>query len=102
MRTKIKRGINNIYRLRRSRSYAQKHLAVLLGHRSTKMISKYETGACLPTLASAALLEIVLGANLAEIFPSLHAEARELALTRLARLSPELGRHIRGRLLGKD
>jgi transcriptional regulator with XRE-family HTH domain len=103
MRAKTKRGINanNIYRLRRIRGYAQKHLATLLAD-SPKAISKYETGVRNPTLETVALLEIVLGARLSEIYPKLYHVAQELALTRLSKLPPELGRNVRGRLLGKD
>jgi transcriptional regulator with XRE-family HTH domain len=88
--------------LRRIRRYRQKHLATLLGQRSTRMVSQYETGVTLPPLKTALLLEIALGAKLSEIYVDLYGKLGRLAVQRETQLPAVLGRHIRGRVLGKD
>lgn len=93
---------NHIYRLRRIRRYRQKQLAYLVGDRTGRAISHYETGSTLPPLKTALLLEIVLGARLPEIYIDLYRELGRLAVDRESRLPLSLGRHIRGRVLGKD
>lgn len=93
---------NYIYRLRRSRRYRQKHLAYLVGQRGARAVSHYETGRALPPLRTAILLEIVLGAHLSEIYVDLYRELGRLAVERESHLPLALGRHIRGRVLGKD
>ena len=65
---------NHLYALRRMRGYRQKHVAALLGYRSTTMISRLEAGERLPPLKVALLLEIVLGARLPEIYVDLARE----------------------------
>ena len=93
---------NHIYSLRRGRRYEQKHLARLLGYRGAPSISRYETGAALPPLRTALLLEIVLGARLPEIYVDLYHELERVALARSAQLPQDLGRHVRRRVLGKE
>ena len=99
---KTKRGVNHIYSLRRNRRYLQKHVAALLGHRFTRMVSQYECGAALPPLETALLLEIALGARLSEIYVDLYRTLEKTVLSRARRLPPEMRREVRGRLLGKD
>lgn len=103
--TKHKRGRrhrNHLYALRRSRRYLQKHVAHLLGLSGRKAVSRYETGSALPSLRTALLMQIVLGATLADIFPDLYRELQALAVERETQLSPLLGKHIRGRVHGRD
>ena len=98
--TKMER--NYIFNMRRNRRLLQKQLAVLLGHRYTFMVSKYEHGVSLPPLESAILLEIALGARLPELYPELYQRLQCLVLKRAKGLPLVLRRDLRGRLLGKD
>jgi transcriptional regulator with XRE-family HTH domain len=93
---------NHLYTLRRTRGFRQKQLAILLGYRGTSMISRFESGAATPSVKVALLLQIVLGAQLAEIYVDLYEEMQRLALKRVSRLPASLSRSIRGRILGKD
>jgi DNA-binding XRE family transcriptional regulator len=93
---------NHLYTLRRIRGYRQKQLAVLLGYRGTSMISRFENGTTLPSLQVALLLQLTLGAQLAEIYVDLHHELEALILKRAAMLPPTLARSIRGRVLRED
>jgi DNA-binding XRE family transcriptional regulator len=98
----LRRTKSHLYELRRIRGYGQKHLAHLLGHKHIGMISAYEAGTALPSLKTALLLEIVLGAQLSEIYLELYRHLQMLAVQREAALPRSFGRHIRGRVLGKD
>jgi transcriptional regulator with XRE-family HTH domain len=102
MATQNKRGTNNINRMRRNRGLLHKQLAILLGLRLTRQIVRYERAENLPTLEMALLLEIALGARLAELYPNLYAELVTLVLKRAERLSPSVRRSLHGRLLGKE
>jgi DNA-binding XRE family transcriptional regulator len=92
---------NHVYTLRRNRGYGQKQLALLLD-RSPQTISLYERGVVMPPLKTALLLEIVLGARVSDLYLDLYRQMEQVALRRASRLPPHLGRHIRGRVLGKD
>jgi len=96
------RGVNHLYPLRRNRGLLQKHVAMLIGHRATQMVSQYEHGRSLPPLETALLLEIVLGARLSEIYLDLQQELRRLVLQRAKRLPDAVRRRLQSRLLGKD
>ena len=93
---------NYIFNMRRNRRLLQKQLAVLLGHRQTFMVSKYEHGVSLPPLESAILLEIALGVRLPELYPELYQRLQCLVLKRAKGLPQALRRDLVGRLLGKD
>jgi hypothetical protein len=93
---------NYIFNMRRNRRLLQKQLAVLLGHRHTFMVSKYEHGVSLPPLESAILLEIALGVRLPELYPELYQRLQGLVLKRSKALPKALRRDLVGRLLGKD
>lgn len=97
-----KRGINHLYQSRRNRGYLQKHVARLIGHRFTQMISQYENGTSLPTLETALMLEIILGIKLSEIYVDLYQELQLLVLQRADTLPADLRRRLLSRLLGKD
>jgi len=99
---RTRRYANHIYRLRKSRGYGQKVLARLVGRRSAKTISHYETGAVLPPLHTALLLEIALGARLSEIYLDLYHELEQQAMDREGTLPPTYRQHIRGRVLGEE
>ena len=91
-----------MYTLRRIRGFRQKQLATLLGYRGTSMISRFESGTALPSVKVALLLQIVLGAQLAEIYVDLYQEMQALTLKRASQMPAALARSIRGRVLGKD
>ena len=93
---------NYLCRLRRNRGYTQKQLAGLLGLRSRKAVWDLESGRRLPALRTAALLEIVLGTRIAEMYPDLYHELGLVAVNREERLPARFSRHIRGRVLGQD
>lgn len=93
---------NHIYTLRRIRGFRQKQLAYLLGYSNPAMVSRFENGRSMPSLKVALLMEIILGARVADIYPDEQRRLVELTLRRCARLPEPLTRQIRGRLLGKD
>lgn len=93
---------NHIFNMRRNRRYLQKQLALLVGHRYTYMLSKYEHGVSLPPLETALILEIALGVRLAELYPELYGRLQKLVLTRARTLPKAIRRSLIGRLLGKD
>lgn len=98
-----KRGINHIDAMRRNRSLLQKQLAVLLGHRTHRRISHYESGTAFPPFKTAVMLEIALGARLSELYPDLYRECLELILTRARQHLPDhVRRRLASRLLNKD
>ena len=102
MTPKTKRATNHIFNMRRNRRLLQKQLAVLVGHRYTHMISKYEHGLRLPPLETALLLEIALGVRLPDMYPDLYRHLQTLVLKRSKVLPRDVRRGILGRLLGKD
>jgi transcriptional regulator with XRE-family HTH domain len=102
MTPKTNRERNHIFNMRRNRRYLQKQLALLVGHRYTYMVSKYEHGVSLPPLETALILEIALGVRLAELYPDLYERLQALVLTRSKTLPRDLRRSLIGRLLGKD
>jgi ribosome-binding protein aMBF1 (putative translation factor) len=102
MTPKTKRTFNHIFKMRRNRGLKQKQLAVLLGHRYTQMVSKYEHGTSLPPLETALLLEITLGVRLSELYVDLYQDLQLLILQRAVALPDDVRRTLRSRLLGKD
>ena len=93
---------NHLHRLRRIRGLRQKQLAILLGYRGTTMISRFESGTTLPSLQTVLLLQLALGAQIADMYANLEEALRGVILKRATRLPPVLSRSIRGRILGKD
>ena len=93
---------NHLRTLRRIRGLRQKQLAILLGYRGTTMISRFENGTTVPSLKIALLLQLALGAHIAEMYVDLHEELAALILKRAAQIPATLTRSIRGRILGKD
>src|SRR5262245_53687072 len=75
-------GRNHLYALRKVRGLRQKQFARLLGYRSSSMISRFEAGTSLPSLKVALLMEIVLGARVAEIYVDLRHDLEHQALAR--------------------
>ena len=93
--------VNYLFRLRRNRTMSQKRLAYLVGT-SVRAISDYERGRRLPPLKMAMLLEIVLSANVSEIYVGLSKELCQQVVTREDTLPAGSDHEIRKRLLGKD
>ena len=102
MSSKTKRGFNHILRMRRNRRLLQKQLALLLGHRYTAQLSKYESGRALPPLETALLIEVALGIRLQDLYPDLYQDLQVMILKRAEGLPADLRRSILGRLHGKD
>src|SRR5688500_4448180 len=102
MRATTQPGANHIYSMRRNRSLLQKHLATLLGHRSYRRVSHYESGTAFPPFLTAILLEIALGARLSELYPELYQRCQALVVERAQYLPDHARRPLVGRLLEKD
>ena len=74
---------NELSSARRRRHFSQKFVAVTIG-KSQKMLSKYERGALLPPMSTAAELSILYQVELPELYPDLYRDlqvkiARSLA-----------------------
>ncbi len=67
---------NRLCVLRKQHGLSQKQLAALVGQDRT-MISMYERGRILPTLASAGMLQLLFGMSVAEIFPGLFRQLEQ-------------------------
>jgi DNA-binding XRE family transcriptional regulator len=102
MSANTKRGTNHIQAMRRHRGLLQKQLAVLVGHRSHRCISHYESGTAFPTFETALLLEIALGAKLSELYPDLYEHLQGLVLKRAQQLPMRFRRSLTGRLLDQE
>jgi transcriptional regulator with XRE-family HTH domain len=83
---------NRLCVLRKQHGLSQKQLAALVGQDRT-MISMYERGRILPTLASAGMLQLLFGLSVAEIFPELFRQLEQgLEINR-----QKIGRGLMGR-----
>jgi transcriptional regulator with XRE-family HTH domain len=102
MTPKTQTEVNYILNMRRNRGLAQKQLALLIGHRYTSMLSKYERGRSLPPLETALLIEIALGVRLSELYPNLYRALTRTVVERANRLPADIRRVLRGRLERKD
>ncbi len=67
---------NNLVLYRRRMGLTQKHVARLLGHRDTSMVSRYEHGRSSPPLPVALSLEIILRVPVAFLFPGLYDQLK--------------------------
>jgi transcriptional regulator with XRE-family HTH domain len=54
--------------IRKRRRLSQKQVAILIGHRNTKMLSKYEVGSTVPPLRTAFKLMLLYQRPLQELF----------------------------------
>lgn len=68
---------NYVRTARKGAGLSARDLATLLGRKSAGSISRYEGFGRSPTLKSAIMLEVALGAPLSEIFPTVYEDARE-------------------------
>ena len=71
------RQLNNLWITRKHAGLGQKTVARLLGHRSTSVISEYETGRLLPSLPTALRLAVVYNRPITELYPDLFRKIRE-------------------------
>jgi DNA-binding XRE family transcriptional regulator len=69
--------LNNLWISRKHAGLRQKAVARLLGHKSTSVISEYETGKLLPSLATALKLAVVYNRSVADLYPILYGQVRE-------------------------
>jgi transcriptional regulator with XRE-family HTH domain len=83
---------NRLCVLRKQHGLSQKQLAALVGQDRT-MISMYERGRILPTLASAGMLQLLFGLSVAEIFPELFRQLEQGLKTNRQKIG--------GRLMGR-
>lgn len=67
--------------------FSQKHVARLLDHPDTSMLSRYETGRSTPPLQTALRLEIIYRVPVAFLYPKLYEELRLAIRQREAELS---------------
>lgn len=93
---------NYLRAARKRAGLTARDLAMLLGHRTSAAISRYEGFERRPTLASAVLLEIALGVPMSELFPRLYEDGREKLEVRAVLLLKRLdGRPATRRLQGR-
>ena len=84
----------NYLALHRKRwALSQRDLALLLGHASRSVVSRLELGHGRPSLTFAIRCEAVFGVGVAELFPDLYEENRELVMRRAADLDRRLHGH---------
>jgi len=77
MRRRRNLQLNNLWISRKHAGLGQKSVARLLGHKSTSVISEYETGKLLPSLSNALKLAVVYNRSVADLYPSLYGQVRE-------------------------
>jgi transcriptional regulator with XRE-family HTH domain len=77
---------SSLLALRRKRlGYEQKQLAVLLGHKNTYQISRYETGQRVPSLKEAIKLSLLYGVPIRTLFDRYFKQSHEELENSLAR-----------------
>jgi DNA-binding XRE family transcriptional regulator len=77
MRRRRNLQLNNLWIYRKHVGLGQKSVARLLGHKSTSVISEYETGKLLPSLSTALKLAVVYNRPVADLYPGLYGQVRE-------------------------
>jgi DNA-binding XRE family transcriptional regulator len=65
--------LNSLWMARQQAGLRQKSVARLLGHRSTSIISEYETGKLLPSLPTALKLAAIYDCNIRDLYPDLNS-----------------------------
>lgn len=69
---------SNLLALRRRRlAYEQKQIALLLGHKTTHQLSRYETGQRIPSLKEAMKLSMLYGLPVRTLFSRYYHQCRE-------------------------
>jgi transcriptional regulator with XRE-family HTH domain len=84
--SKQKRAVTNrLWRYRTAQQLSQKHVARLLGHRSSAQVSRWENGVKTPTLDNALMLGHILKAPVEALFADRAAELQAEVDARTAR-----------------
>jgi transcriptional regulator with XRE-family HTH domain len=81
---------NSLLAFRLRLNISQREVARLLGHGSTKMVSKLERGNATPSLTTALKLSAILRAPVEFLFPELYSELRQ----RIRQLESQKVEHI--------
>ena len=91
---KPKRAVTNrLWRYRTAQQLSQKHIARLLGHRSSAQVSRWENGAKIPTLDNALMLGHILKVPVETLFADKAAELHATINARESR-GPERGERM--------
>jgi DNA-binding XRE family transcriptional regulator len=69
--------MNSLWIARKHVGLRQKSVARLLGHKSTSIISEYETGKLLPSLPNALKLAVVYNRPITDLYPGLHRQIQD-------------------------
>ncbi|SRR6266576_283108 len=77
MRRRPNPQLNKLWISRKHIGLGQKSVARLLGHKSRSVISGYETGKLLPSLATALKLAVVYNRPITELYPDLYRRMQE-------------------------
>lgn len=78
---------NRLWQYRKRRSLEQKQVAYLLNHHTGDQVSRYETGARLPPLETALLLEMIYGVPLRTLYKGLYERLQAELRSRLERVA---------------
>ena len=65
--------LNSLWIARQQAGLRQKSVARLLGHKSTSIISEYETGKLLPSLPTALKLCAIYNCTIRDLYPDLNS-----------------------------
>jgi transcriptional regulator with XRE-family HTH domain len=68
---------NSLFVYRKRMGFSQKHVARLLGLRSTSMLARYERGRSIPPLPRALSLGVILRVPVEFLFPTLYDSLRD-------------------------
>src|SRR6476646_6447083 len=77
MRRRPSPQLNNLWVSRKHIGLGQKSVARLLGHKSTSVVSEYETGKLLPSLSTALKLAVVYNRPVTELYADLYRQIQE-------------------------
>lgn len=75
---------NRLWLARKNLGLEQKQVALLLGHRTTDQIYRYEKGLCLPSLKTLLQLEIIYGLPARELYPNYYEQLAQKILQKAA------------------
>jgi transcriptional regulator with XRE-family HTH domain len=79
---------NALLLYRKRMGFSQKYVARLLGHKTTQMLSGYERGHCIPSLATALRLEIIYRVPVAFLYGRTYDAMREQIREKEERFAP--------------
>ena len=79
---------NRLWRYRKTHQLSQKDVALLLGHKKTTQVSRWENGEKHPTLENAFSLGHILKVPVETLFPELAAERQKQVEARAPKVLP--------------